>query len=287
MSTRRAHEVVTDDSVTIRATVLGQGPPLVFLQGVMGDGDVDWQALVPHLAARYTCHLPSMRGRGRSDDHPNLQIDRIGTDYTAYVESLGEPAGLVGWSAGAGHALAVSARSEAVTATASYEPVVGALMDDEEREDLISALAHAREMVKQGDLPGAMRAFAAHPFTPDDIAAADDSGYFAATGSYAPHVLRVFEQVAKYTGVRPEDPEVLGAITTPALVLHGSETRPFFKSGAQHLVDKVADARRCTIPHAGHAGPITHPEVVAQELREFFDHAFAQAHDRGERPAEA
>ncbi|HKJ12485.1 MAG TPA: alpha/beta fold hydrolase [Ornithinimicrobium sp.] len=76
----------------------------MFLQGVMGDGDLDWQALVPYLADRFTCHLPSMRGRCRSGDHPNVQIDRIGADYAPYVESLAEPVGLVGWSAGAGHA---------------------------------------------------------------------------------------------------------------------------------------------------------------------------------------
>ena len=82
-------------------------------------------------------------------------------------------------------------------ATASYEPVVGMLMDEEERADLMSALVHGRAMVEQGDLPGAMRAFAAHPFTPDDIAAAADAGYFEATGRCAPHVLRVFQQLAE------------------------------------------------------------------------------------------
>lgn len=273
MSAPRAHDVVTDDGVTIRATVQGQGPPLVFLQGVMGDGDVDWQALVSHLADRFTCHLPSMRGRGRSDDHPNLRIDRIFTDYTAYVESLGEPTGLVGWSAGAGHALAVSSRSDVVRATAAYEPVVSMLMDEEERADLINALSHSGQLVERGDLPGAMRAVAAWPFTPNDISATDDAGYFEATGRYAPHVLSVFQQLAEYDGARPEDPEVLSAISVPVLVLHGSKTGPFFEISAQHVVDNVSDARRRSISGAGHAGPLTHPGVVAEELLSFFDAA--------------
>ncbi|MGB3686043.1 MAG: alpha/beta fold hydrolase [Ornithinimicrobium sp.] len=197
MNAQPTHEVRTDDGVTIRATVQGQGPPLVFLQGVMGDGDLDWQALVPYLADRFTCHLPSMRGRGRSDDHPNVRIDRIGTDYATYVESLAEPVGLVGWSAGAGHALAVSSRSDAVSATVSYEPVVGTLMVEEERTRLLAALTPGRELVEQGDLSGAMRAVA-----------------------------------------------------------------------------HVPDARACAISGAGHAGPITHPGVVAQELLGFLDAAF-------------
>ncbi len=39
MSTQRTHYVTTTDGVTIGATVHGQGPPLVFLQGAMGEGD--------------------------------------------------------------------------------------------------------------------------------------------------------------------------------------------------------------------------------------------------------
>lgn len=263
--------MTTDDEVTIRATVQGQGPPLVFLQGVMGDGDVDWQALVPHLADRFTCHQLSMRGRGRSDDHPNLRIDRVGTDYVTYVESLEEPTGLVGWSAGAGHALAVSSRSDAVAATACYEPVAGMLMDEEDRADLVGSLTRGRELVEQSDLPGAMRAIAAFPFTPDDIVAADESGYFQATGGNAPHVLRIFQQVADYDGPMPEDPDVLSAVNNPVFVLHGSETRPFFARSAQHVVAHVPDARSHAIDGAGHAGPLTHPGAVAAELRRFFD----------------
>ncbi len=43
MSSQRTHYVTTTDSVTIGGRVHGEGPPLVFLQGVIGDGDIDWQ----------------------------------------------------------------------------------------------------------------------------------------------------------------------------------------------------------------------------------------------------
>ena len=100
---------------------------------------------------------------GAATTTPNLQLDRIGADYAAYVEDLGEPVGLAGWSAGAGHALAVASRSDAVRATAPYEPMASMLMAQEERAELIGALARGRELVEQGDLSGAMRAFAAFP----------------------------------------------------------------------------------------------------------------------------
>jgi pimeloyl-ACP methyl ester carboxylesterase len=96
MSSQRTHYVTTTDGVTIGGTVHGQGRPLVFLQGIIGDGDLDWQALLPHLTDRYTCHLPSMRGRGLSCDHPDLGLGRVVDDFLIYVDSIGEPTGLVG-----------------------------------------------------------------------------------------------------------------------------------------------------------------------------------------------
>ena len=77
MSNQRTHYVTTSDGVTIGGTVHGEGPPLVFLQGAIGDGDLDWDRVVGHLTGRFTCHLPSLRGRGLSGDHPDLSPGRI------------------------------------------------------------------------------------------------------------------------------------------------------------------------------------------------------------------
>ena len=40
MSNQRTHDVTTTDGVTIGGTVHGQGPPLVFVHGMMADGDI-------------------------------------------------------------------------------------------------------------------------------------------------------------------------------------------------------------------------------------------------------
>jgi len=42
MSNQCTHYVTTTDGVTIGGAVHGEGPPLVFLQGVIGDADLDW-----------------------------------------------------------------------------------------------------------------------------------------------------------------------------------------------------------------------------------------------------
>ena len=266
MSTQRTHHVTTSDGVTIGATVQGQGPPLVFLQGVIGDGDLDWQAVRGHLTDRFTCHLPSLRGRGLSGDHPDLSFGRLVEDVLAYVDSLGEPTGLVGWSGGGVLALLAAAQSDAVNGVAPHEPGMMYLLDEQEQAALGGAVAHMGELAAEGRLPEAARAFAGWPFKDDEIARAEDAGYFEAAGRYVPSLLNFLRQNPLTEG----DPAWLGAISAPVLVLLGSNTKPFFITSARHVVDHVPDARVQEIPGAGHAAPLTHPEALAEALTEFF-----------------
>ena len=270
MSNQRTHYVTTTDGVTIGGTVHGQGPPLVFLQGVVGDGDIDWQALLPHLTGRFTCHLPSLRGRGLSGDHPDLSPSRLVDDFLAYVDSIGQPTGLVGWSGGASYALAVAAQSDAVDAVVPVEPALDSLWDEQEQAALGDAVARMGELAADGRLTAAVRAFLDFVFTDEDIAAAEDAGYPEATGRYVPNMLNVFQHLMEYEGPTPDDPAVLGAISAPVLVLRGSDTKPFWTRCARHVADHVPNARIQEIPGAGHASPLTHPEALAGALTEFF-----------------
>lgn len=271
MSTPRTHDVTTTDGVTIGATVHGQGRPLVFLHGGIGDGDLDWGRLLAHLTGRFTCHLPSMRGRGRSSDHPDLSPGRHIDDILAYVDSIAGPTGLVGWSAGANMALGAAARSDTVDAVALFEPPMRGLMDEQEQAVIGDAVARMGQLAAEGKLTAAAAAFAGGPFNDEEIAVAQDAGYFQAAGRYVPHLLNLLQQAMAYQGPTAEDPAVLGAISAPVLVLHGSDTRlPYYHASARHVADHVPNARVREIPGAGHAAPLTHPEALAKALTEFF-----------------
>jgi pimeloyl-ACP methyl ester carboxylesterase len=270
MSTQRTHYVTSTDRVTIGGTVHGQGPPLVFLQGSIGDGDIDWQAVVGHLTGRFTCHLPSMRGRGLSGDHPDLSFGRLVDDFLAYVDSIGEPTGLVGWSAP--FALVAAAQSDAVDAVAYFESSMLSLMDEQEQAAVGDILARTGELAAEGRLADAARAFAGFPFNDEEIAVLEDAGYLEAVGRYVPGLLNHLQQVMEQ-GDPIADPAVLGAISVPVLVLHGSDTKPLFAASARAVTDRVPNARMQEIPGAGHAGPLTHPEALAEALTEFFSPA--------------
>lgn len=122
MSENRIHRAISADGTEIAGRVHGQGPPLVLFHGAPHDGDLAWEALVPHLADHYTCYLPSWRGRGLSGDNPDRSPPRHEEDATAFVDSIGKPVFLAAWSAGVRTALGAAANSDAVTAVAVYEP---------------------------------------------------------------------------------------------------------------------------------------------------------------------
>ena len=270
MDNQQTHHVTTTDGVTIGGAVHGQGPPLVFVQGMLADGDIDWQALLPDLTGRFTCHLPSLRGRGLSGDHADLSQGRIVDDFSAYVDSLEAPTGLVGWSSGAYLAIVVAAQSDAVDAVAPFEPGVLSLMDEQEQAAFGSAAARMGELAAEGRLSAAARAMAGWPFNDEEIAMAEDAGYFEAAGRYVPNLLNLLQQWAEYDGPTPDDPAVLGAISAPVLVLHGADTKPFFVASARYVADRVPNGRVHEIPGAGHAAPLTHPKALAEALTEFF-----------------
>jgi pimeloyl-ACP methyl ester carboxylesterase len=278
MSNQRTHYVTTTDRVTIGGTVHGDGPPLVFVHGMLADGDTDWQAMLPHLSGRFTCYLPSYRGRGLSGDHLDLSPGRMVDDILAYVDSIEAPTGLLGWSSGAYLALAVAAaQSDAVDAVAPLEPGILSLMDEHEQAAFGGAAARMGELATQGRLTAAARAFAGWPFNDEEIATAADGGYFEAAARYVPNLLNLLQQWGSYEGPTPDDPAVLGAISAPVLVLHGAHTKPFLAASARYVAERVPNARVHMIPGAGHAAPLTHPEALATALTEFFAPALTPA----------
>jgi pimeloyl-ACP methyl ester carboxylesterase len=274
MGNQRSHVVTTSDGVTIRGTVHGQGPPLVFVHGSLGDGDIDWYALLPHLTGRFTCHLPSRRGRGSSDEHPDHSPGRMVNDILAYVDSIEAPTGLVGWSAGATLTLAaLGVQPNKVTTVAVYEPPLGPLMDEQQRAARGRAVARMGELATDGRLTDAARAWANFVFNDMEVAALESAGYLESVGRYVPVLLNDVQQAMQPEGPDPAGPPILDRISVPMLVLHGPDTRSFFTAAARHVANHVPNARIQQIPGAGHAAPLTHPEALAEALTDFLSPA--------------
>ncbi len=264
------HRSPSDDGTEIAGHIYGQGPRLVVVHGQTSDGDVDWAGLLPHLTDRFTCYLPSTRGRGLSGEHPDLSPERRVEDITAFVDSIGDQVVLVGHSAGGVLALGAAARCPAVAAVVAYEPPAPEALSEEEAQRLeqpIDAMAHA---LAQGQMTEAMRGFLEFVANDDEMAALDAADYVDSTAKYAPTLFQELQLEAQPLAFSPTAPSMLAEINAPVLLLHGTRTPlRWFTDAAHHVADHVTDAEVREISGAGHAGPILEPEAVADELVSF------------------
>ena len=271
MTEQRIHRAVSADGTEIAGRIHGQGPPLVLFHGAPHDGDLAWEAMVPHLADRFTCYLPSWRGRGLSGDSEDHSPPRQVEDATAFVDSIGGPVYVAGWSVGVAATLGAAANSDAVAAVALYEPTVLPAMREDDLADLDATFQQIGAAVADGRLADAARAF--HPFvaTNDELAALD-ADYYERSGPAFPPLLRTLQAYQTYEGPKSTDPEAMARITAPVLLLRGQQTRraTFYTIAEQYVAEHVADPHLRELPGIGHFAPTLTPEPVAEALVSFF-----------------
>jgi pimeloyl-ACP methyl ester carboxylesterase len=272
MTADRIHRAVSADGTEIAGRVHGQGPPLVLVHSPVHDGDMAWEALLPHLADRFTCYLPSLRGRGPSGDNPDHSPPRFQEDVDAFVDSIGQPVCLMGWSDGANLALGAAARSGRVAAVAAYEPAVYALMREGDLARFGSAIEQQMEAVADGRPLDAVQIFLRFICNQDELAAVEPA-YLEQQASLHPLVMEEVEQEASYDGPQSTDPEMLERITAPVLVLVSQEGAlgTFFADSAQHIARHVAESHVRELSDVGHFAPLVAPERVASQLISFFE----------------
>lgn len=281
------HRAVSADGTEITGHVHGAGPGLVFLPAGPGDCETTWRPVLPFLRERFTCYLLDTRGRGESEDHPDHSPRRQIEDITAFVESVGAPVGLVEWGSfvGASWALPASQATAAITEVATYDPLTLEVADEEDAARLDGVFEGVAELVaadRVEDVPrGFVEAMAAHGYyTDEDMAGGATLDFWTASVSNIPMFLKELEQAAEAGGPGPGDPEVLAGTTVPVLLLHGARSHPMNIRFVRHVADHVADPHVRPIAGAGHYGPHTAPEAVADELVRFFTGARERAPSR-------
>ena len=144
---------------------------MVLVHGGNGDGEIAWKALLPHLTDRYTCYLPSTRGRGLSADHPDHSPPRLQEDVIAFVDSIGEPVCLVGWSGSGAWVLGAAAHTGTVAAVAVYEPGVIGVGGADDLARFGAAMEQVGAAAADGRLVDAAHAFLPGICTDTEIAA--------------------------------------------------------------------------------------------------------------------
>jgi pimeloyl-ACP methyl ester carboxylesterase len=279
MTDTRIQRAVSADGTGIVGRVTGEGPALVLVHGGIGDGEYAWDALLPHLTDRFTCYLPSTRGRGLSGDNPDHSPPRLEDDVTAFVDSIGEPVDLVGWSGSGAWVLGAAARSASVSAVALFEPAVISVMGPDDHARTMAMAQQMGAAASDGRLVDALRAFAPWVCNDEELAALERTDFFERWPGGVPAMLRFVQGDAPYQGPRSTDPEALAQVAVPVLLLQGQRTRlaTWFTDAADHIARHVATSQVCELPGVGHFAPVLAPASIADELITFFESVRAPA----------
>lgn len=263
------HRAFSDDGTEIAGRVHGEGPPLVLVPGAMGDGEFVWDPLLPLLTDQFTCYTMSVRSRGLSGHSTDLSTDRRIQDVVAFVESIGEPVGLLGWSQGGQLVLGAAERTDAVSALVAYEPAVLEATSEEEFARLIDAVTRLGELAAKDRPVDAARSFFEWIATEDEMDEAMITDFIEGCASNVQLFLQEVEGLDEEAGTSPTGAAELAKIAVPVLLLHGDRSDPWFINGIHHVAEHVTDSQVREIDGTGHMGPIHTPEAVADEVTQF------------------
>lgn len=277
MTEARIHQAPSADGTEIVGRVVGRGPALVLVHGAIGDGEFAWTELLPRLTDRFTCYLPSTRGRGMSGGHPDHSLARMQQDITAFVASIAEPVCLMGWSGGGPLVLGAAEQADNVSAAAAWETPGSPEAFGADGMADVARLGAAIEQVgmaaSEGRLVDAVRAFLHGICNDDEIAAVEGTDFHERWSVGVPELLVYFQHVASTDVAGSFAPQALARITAPLLLLTGSHTLlpTMFGNASWYVADHVTDAQVREIAGVGHFAPVVAPEVVAAELAGFFE----------------
>lgn len=245
---------------------LGAGAPVVLVHGWGLNGTV-WDGVATPLASRAQVFVPDLPGCGRSRAIPRAYtLAHLAQDIDAWLPA---PATWIGWSLGGLIAL---------TAARQFPARVRRLV-------LIGATP---KFVQARDWPDAMPAAVMQQFA-DELAqdyrrtlqrflSLQMGAEAAARDTLRALRERLFDHGEPDVGalraglalLRDSDLRAhLNAIVQPTLLIHGERDKLAPVAAAQHMRDHLPRARLHTIPLAGHAPFLSHPQLVFDLLDGF------------------
>lgn len=254
--------VQSADGTRLRTVRAGDGPAVVLVHGTVGSAR-DWSQVIPRMASEFTVVAFDRRGRGGSDDAGDYSIDREIEDVVAVISAVGPPAHLVGHSFGAVLSLLVAARAgDRVGRLVLYEPPVG---------DVSPAgngwLAELEAAVATDELDRAVELFlGATGATPAEIQTTRASG--GAWREMRDAVATVPREVRAAEAVLSMASGLAESISTPTLVLLGSEQRHETYSGVELLAERIPLGHLAFVP-GRHVAMLLEPDAFVRVVRGF------------------
>ncbi|WP_088285095.1 alpha/beta fold hydrolase [Kineosporia sp. A_224] len=255
----------------------GEGPPIVFLHGVLGSTRV-WARLAAEMSQDHFVLAPDLFGHGMSAK-PAGDYSLAG--HAAVVRDLLDSLGLaqvtlVGHSLGGGIALEFTYlfpdRVDRLVLVASgglgREVNVLLRAPTLPGAELVLPLVASGFARRQGDKLARALAFVGVKGS-TDVAEAWHGFEQLADGDGRRAFLATIRAVVGYDGQRLSAAELLPRLHVPTLVVWGDKDRMIPLSHAQDAVALMPDARLVVLENAGHFPHLDQPERFVEAVREF------------------
>ncbi|MDT5191619.1 MAG: hypothetical protein QOI28_3870 [Mycobacterium sp.] len=259
------------DGVDLAYEDRGEGHALVFLHG-MGMQIEVWEPIMDLLVADHRVIAYDLRSFGRSTHRPVADARIHIRDAAAVIEQVaaGGRATVVGWSSGAGLALALAAeRPDLLNGAVVFEPQFHAL------RYLTTPLARTFVRMNVARLQRnprrAVDVFYEWAFAYrhggngwKDLPDTDKQRFYANTsailGAFAPHPFNALMEPISTRKIRD------GGV--PIGYILGEDSNPFFDHIHAKLVGQIPVTRTIRVPGAAHMLPIEAPAAFADAVRQ-------------------
>ncbi|WP_396611115.1 alpha/beta fold hydrolase [Haloferax sp. S1W] len=262
-STTPMETVSSADGTPIAYERGGSGPPLVLVHGTTAD-HTRWDPLRSAFEEHFTVYAIDRRGRGESGDTDEYAPEREFEDVAAVVDSIDESAVLLGHSFGGLCSLEAALRTDNLRKLVLYEAPVPVSDRDPDTEDVLDEMEalmddgeNEQALVRffRGVVDSSSTELDAYRSAPDWQARVD-----------AVHTVLREERARKEYEF---DAERFAGLTTPTLLLSGSESHPFLKDSTDVLNDTLPNSWIVTLDGHGHAAMNTAPELFIDEVLAF------------------
>jgi pimeloyl-ACP methyl ester carboxylesterase len=246
---------------------VGQGEPVVFLNGLAGD-HLYWSGQVRAFAGRFRCLALDNRDAGQSDYAPAAySIADLADDVAALLTALDlPPAYVVGLSLGGMIAQELALRHPRRVRGLCLAGTL-ARADDWFRATL-ATYGHIRRQV--ADTPAFFEALLPWLVSHRFFEAATKVEWLRAILRQSPYPQRIDGFFRQFDAIRGHDTLArLSGIHCPALVAVGEDDMIIPPRYARQLADRLPQARLAVLPEIGHAPPIEDPRTFNRLLGEF------------------
>ncbi|MFC4549081.1 MULTISPECIES: alpha/beta fold hydrolase [Halorussus] len=246
-------ETVTSvDGTEIAFERTGSGPPLVLVAGGGANDHTRWElaGVRPTFAEHCTVYAIDGRGLGASGDADEYELEREFEDVAAVVESINEPAVLLGHSSGALIALEAALRTDNLRKLVLYEPPIPV---SNHYPDVGDAVAKMEALMDEGQHEQVLILFLREVanIPPDEIDALREAPNWRSRVDGAFTIPRAIRGISEYEF----DAARFTDMTTPTLLLAGSESQPFTHAATEALDKALPNPQIVTFEGHGHDLP--------------------------------